>query len=163
MSKTTGTKAQRRQIIAESTLKFIKCVVLYNFKRITSKVSSVHFLCILTSPLISQVIILPSVQMEVENGSYGMPPQPVSGGGDAAGAIELLKASSSNGTSTAGTQPCTCAEGGLRCNTAAAAIPNVRLQLETWSPRKTVILVAIVVSFAVWAVVFGVCLNLLNL
>lgn len=91
------------------------------------------------------------------------------GGGDAGGGVELLETRRGPRAELvpAELRRCTCGDGGVRCSECvlgtAGSRPTVRLQLETWSARKTLVFAVVLGAFAIWAVVFGLCLNWFSL
>ncbi|XP_050036684.1 uncharacterized protein [Dermacentor andersoni] len=61
-------------------------------------------------------------------------------------------------------KPCNCVADGPKCRECLAAGRNaVKVQMESWSVEKTVIFGIILGAFFIWAVVFGICLNVFKL
>ncbi|KAL1471301.1 hypothetical protein MTO96_023755 [Rhipicephalus appendiculatus] len=61
-------------------------------------------------------------------------------------------------------KPCNCVADGPKCRECLASERSaVKVQLESWSVEKTVIFGVILGAFFIWAVVFGICLNVFKL
>uniref|UniRef100_A0A023G9E2 Uncharacterized protein n=1 Tax=Amblyomma triste TaxID=251400 RepID=A0A023G9E2_AMBTT len=61
-------------------------------------------------------------------------------------------------------KPCNCVSNGPKCHECLAANKDaMKVQMESWSVEKTVIFGVILGAFLIWAVVFGVCLNVFKL
>uniref|UniRef100_A0A131YI65 Uncharacterized protein n=1 Tax=Rhipicephalus appendiculatus TaxID=34631 RepID=A0A131YI65_RHIAP len=61
-------------------------------------------------------------------------------------------------------KPCNCVADGPKCRECLASERSaVKVQLESWSVEKTVIFGVILGAFFIWAVVFGICLNVYKL
>lgn len=115
--------------------------------------------------------------MEVANNYTGdslvSAPLDPRGGGDfgAGGDIELVKslgdisdAGGTNGATPEAAKRCTCVVNGSKCTECIAiGRGTVKVQMESWSPQKTTIFGVILAAFVIWAVVFGVCLNIFKL
>lgn len=109
--------------------------------------------------------------MEVANNFPEQPPVPVS---EALGSsehrssgtdIELARGiSPDNGSIIWDPKPCGCSSDGPKCHECVAATKaSVKVKMESWSIEKTVFFGIILGAFFVWAVVFGVCLNIYKL
>lgn len=86
------------------------------------------------------------------------------GGNGSVGDIELVRTHEENLEMGQGDRRCVCVVGGPKCNECLAVGRGaVRVELESWSPRKTRVMGIILVAFVLWAVVFGVCLNVFRL
>ncbi|KAH7971905.1 uncharacterized protein LOC119375497 isoform X2 [Rhipicephalus sanguineus] len=61
-------------------------------------------------------------------------------------------------------KPCNCVADGPKCRECmASGKSTVKVQMESWSVEKTVIFGIILGAFFIWAVVFGICLNVFKL
>lgn len=61
-------------------------------------------------------------------------------------------------------KPCNCVADGPKCGECLATGKNaIKVQMESWSVEKTVIFGIILGAFFIWAVVFGICLNVFKL
>ncbi|CAN7937853.1 unnamed protein product [Ixodes hexagonus] len=118
-----------------------------------------------------------TIYMEVANNYTGdsliSAPLDARGAGDfsAGGEIELVKSISDasaeaglNGVAPEAARRCTCVVGGPKCTECIAlGRGTIKMQMESWSPQKTTVFGVILVAFVIWAVVFGVCLNVFKL
>lgn len=79
--------------------------------------------------------------------------------------IELARGiAPDNGSIIWDPKPCGCAGDGPKCHEClASSKASVKVKMESWSIEKTVFLGIILGAFFVWAIVFGVCLNVYKL
>lgn len=112
-----------------------------------------------------------TIYMEVANNFPEQPPMPAS---EALGSnehrssdtdIELARGvAPDNGSFIWDPKPCGCTGDGPKCHEClASSRASVKIKMESWSVEKTVLLGIILGAFFVWAVVFGVCLNVYKL
>uniref|UniRef100_A0A1E1XV44 Uncharacterized protein n=1 Tax=Amblyomma sculptum TaxID=1581419 RepID=A0A1E1XV44_AMBSC len=110
-----------------------------------------------------------TIYMEVaDNSASTLEPSPdARAGGDhkGAGDIELARGIARDDDSIVwDPKPCNCVANGPKCHECLAANKDaLKVQMESWSVEKTVIFGVILGAFLIWAVVFGVCLNVFKL
>lgn len=61
-------------------------------------------------------------------------------------------------------KPCNCVADGPKCRECLSSEKGaIKVQMESWSVEKTVVFGIILGAFCIWAVVFGICLNVFKL